>query len=102
MILMNKGAVPIPYIIALVLAIIVIALVVYWLFFSSGDFGDIISEKGCEAKKMAYCSEYKTSSSSTSFSTSCDSINDNNKNEYYAPECCFDEKFHGSADTLCQ
>lgn len=85
------GAVPVPYIIALVLAIIVIALIAYWLFFSGGEFGRIIAEKGCEAKKLAYCNEWKTTGTKPdpgAFSATCP-IDD--RENYYAPECCIFE-----------
>ena len=94
------GAVPVPYIIALVLAIIVIGLIAYWLFFSGGEFGGIITEKGCEAKKLAYCSEWKTTGTKPApgaFSTICSSINDENRKNYYASECC---RFGWASDDL--
>lgn len=94
----KMGAVPIPYIIALVLGIAVIALIAYWLFFSGGEFGGIITEKACEAKKMAYCNELKsTGTQSKSFSADCDTVNANRDN-YYAPECCRFDWAHGSTD----
>lgn len=96
---MSKGAVPIPYIIALVLAIAVIAIVAYWLFFSGGQFDVMIREKGCDAKLMAYCGEYRVSGGSMEdFSGPCGA----GSTEYYAPECCeFEKKFHGGGETLC-
>ncbi len=87
----KTGAVPVPYIIALVLAIIVIALISYWFFVLGGDFGGIITEKACEAKKLAYCSEWKTTGTEPDpgeFTTTCGSITDTNRENYYAPECC--------------
>jgi len=84
----KKGSVPIPYIIALILGVVIIALLGYWLFFIGGQFGGVVSEKACEGKKMAYCSEYKTTGSVSGdkdFSKECP-ITD--KSAYYAPECC--------------
>ena len=93
-----KGAVPIPYIIALVLAIAVIAIVAYWLFFSGGEFDKMIREKGCDAKLMAYCGEYRLSPvDAPEFSGPCGTGSD----EYYSPDCCSFEKFHGSVEDLC-
>lgn len=100
----KMGAVPIPYIIALVLAIAVIALISYWFFVLGGDFGGIIVEKGCEAKKMAYCSEWKTTGTRPDpgvFSAGCTTVNANRDN-YYAPECCqFDWASNDLSETEC-
>ena len=98
----NTGAVPVPYIVALVLAIIVLAIIAYWLFFSSHEFGGIITEKGCEVKKMSYCSEWKTVGTQPAelgfAPTSCD-VTD--KDKYYAPECCIFEWARGSLKSDC-
>jgi hypothetical protein len=59
MILMNKGAVPIPYIIALVLAIAVIALIGYWFFFLSGQWSGQVTETQCTTHAITYCSDWK-------------------------------------------
>jgi hypothetical protein len=85
------GDVPLPYIIALVLGIIVIVLVAYWLFVEGGLFSSSITEKGCEAKKLAYCSDWKVKGTPDKmFSAACATVNaDPNKaTTYYAPECC--------------
>ena len=79
---MSKASVPIPYIIALVLAIAVISIVVYWLFFSGADFGKTILEKGCDAKLLAFCNDVSVSGGAASFSTDCESINDGNRDSY--------------------
>ena len=74
----NIGSVPVPYIIALVLAIIVLAIIAYWLFFSGTDFGRIIIEAGCKSKKMAYCNEWKTTGTKPAeegFSAECNTAN---------------------------
>jgi len=85
----KKGAVPIPYIIALVLGVIVIALIAYWLFFSGGQFGTVITEKACEAKKMGYCSNWKIKGTKPDkdFSAICSEV-EKDRTKYSAPECC--------------
>jgi hypothetical protein len=86
----KMGDVPLPYIIALVLGIIVIVLIAYWLFVEGGLFGGTITEKGCEAKKLAYCSDWKVQGAAPApgkFSKDCDTVN-KDKSLYYAPECC--------------
>ncbi len=50
-----KGAVPIPYIIALVLGIAIIAIIGYWFFIVSGESGGEISLAGCKTKATTYC-----------------------------------------------
>jgi len=88
----KKGDVPTPYIVALVLGVIVIALVAYWLFFSGGSFGNMIQENACKAKKMLYCNDWKAKFPAMpdghEFSASCDTVNTNGKENYYAPDCC--------------
>lgn len=78
--IMKKGAVPVPYIIALVLGIIVLAILSYWLFFSSGQAGMTIKEYSCRAKKMSYCNEWRMNAweSPPDGLVFCD----------YAPDCC--------------
>ena len=90
-----KGSIPIPYIVALVLAIAVIAIVVYWLFFSGSDFDRMLKEKGCYAKKLSYCNEYETSSTENipPFAGPIGSTG-----EYYAQECCIFDEYVGSLD----
>jgi hypothetical protein len=101
----NKGDVPIPYIIALILGVIVIALLAYWIFFSGGNLGTIITEKGCEAKKMGYCNEYKTTGKAPKQYFSgipCATVTaPANKDNYYAPECCTLTWANGGID-LCK
>ncbi len=53
---MRKGAVPIPYIVAIVLGIAIIGLIGYWLFVSSSKLGETISASECQAKAYQYCS----------------------------------------------
>jgi len=92
---MSKGEVPIPYIIALVLAIVVIGLVVYWLYFSSTDFQNTINEYSCRSKMSAYCNQWKLSTivPATYFGGKSSSKDDcpvprGMAGNVYAPECC--------------
>ena len=50
-----KGAMPVPYIVALILAVIVIGLLGYWLIVNLGLFGTKSSEELCRAKLMGTC-----------------------------------------------
>jgi hypothetical protein len=92
---MSKGEVPIPYIIALVLAIVVIGLVVYWLYFSGGDFYRTITEYSCRSKMSAYCSQWKLGGDApkpyfASSPTDACPVSQGRvaSGEIYAPECC--------------
>lgn len=90
---MKKGSVPVPYIIALLLGIAVIAILAYWFFFSGGKFGGAVSEAACRAKLLKYCTEWKAAGYITpcptctikQFSTTCPA---SPSTDYYAPECC--------------
>ncbi len=52
-----KAALPIPYIIAIMIGIVVIAVLVYWLISSSGSGGAVISSGECKARMLSYCLE---------------------------------------------
>ena len=51
----RKGAVPIPYIVALIFAIIVIAVIAFMFFTQTGIFSGTASKEYCEARKLQYC-----------------------------------------------
>lgn len=50
-----KGAVPIPYIIALLLGIAIIAIIGYWFFVLSGQWGLETNLAQCKTKATTYC-----------------------------------------------
>lgn len=52
-----KGALPVPYIVALIFAIIVVALIAYLFFFHTGIFQVEIMRIYCEVTKLKYCFE---------------------------------------------
>jgi hypothetical protein len=54
---MPKG-VAVPYIIAIILGIVVIALLGYWLFVLGGHVGGVGTEQTCGAKKIAWCQQW--------------------------------------------
>jgi len=58
---MKKGAVPIPYIIALLLGIAVVAILGYWFFVLGGQWGGEVSLQGCRNKALLYCQAYQGS-----------------------------------------
>jgi hypothetical protein len=51
---MKKGAVPVPYIIALLLGIAVIAILGYWFFVLSGQWGGEVNLETCRGKAHTY------------------------------------------------
>lgn len=50
-----KGAMPVPYIVALIIAVIVIGLLGYWLIVTMGKTGVKASEEMCRATLMGKC-----------------------------------------------
>ena len=96
----RRGAIPIPYIIAIIFGVVVLALVTYWLFFTESEFGNIVKEKICEGKMNRYCSDWRFSGvkpthadsaiTSYEFSASCTTIAqaDPTTTAFYAPDCC--------------
>jgi len=55
----RKGAVPVPYIIALILGIIVVGLLAYWFFILGGKIPGITTEQQCASLKQQYCSQWQ-------------------------------------------
>ena len=56
---MSKGAVPIPYIIALLLGIAVVAILGYWFFVLSGLWGGEATLQTCRANAHTYCAGWQ-------------------------------------------
>jgi len=56
---MKKGAVPIPYIIALLLGIAVVAILGYWFFALGGQWGGEVTLQRCRTMAHTYCSSWK-------------------------------------------
>lgn len=77
---MRKGDLPIPHIIGLIIGIAVVALLVYWLVFSSGKGTGVGTEAQCTAKKLEYCTT-QTNDAKTAAETTC------NK-QFSLPEWC--------------
>ncbi len=50
-----KGAVPIPYIIAIILGIIVVSAVGYWFIYLGHGFWGEVTVQSCNSKKQMYC-----------------------------------------------
>lgn len=55
MIIMRKAAMPVPYIIALILGVIVVVVLAYWFVTSGGKGGNIAKEAECTARKVEFC-----------------------------------------------
>jgi hypothetical protein len=56
----NKGSIPIPYIIALLLGIAVVAILGYWFFVLGGQWGGEASIDTCRTRAHTYCVEWQT------------------------------------------
>jgi hypothetical protein len=52
---MRKGEIPVPYIVALILAVIVIAILGIWFFKSTGDTNKQLNEQKCKTKLIGLC-----------------------------------------------
>ncbi len=57
---MKKGAVPVPYIIALLLGIAVVAVLGYWFFVLGGQIGGEVTLQNCKSKATIYCNSWQT------------------------------------------
>lgn len=86
---MEKGAVPVPYIIALILGIVVVGLLAYWFFVLGGRVGDQASETECRATENIYCTTWaatgygdESKPGGKDFSDTCPGTGT------YAPACC--------------
>ena len=55
---MSKGAMPVPYLIAIIIGIIVIGVLVYMFVTKTGIFAGFSGEKECYARAEAYCMEW--------------------------------------------
>jgi hypothetical protein len=58
----SKGALPVPYIVAIIIAVIVIAVLVYWFFVLSGKGSTTATDSFCRAREFTYCAQWATSS----------------------------------------
>jgi hypothetical protein len=57
----KKGALPVPYIVAIIIAILVIAVLVYWFFVLTNQGTTTSSETICRGKEIAYCTQWSAS-----------------------------------------
>ncbi len=62
---MRKGAVPVPYIIALLLGIAVVAILGYWFFVLGGQLGGEVSQQSCTSKASIYCTTWQANGYAT-------------------------------------
>ena len=57
-IMRSKGALPVPYIVAIIIAIIVIVVLVVWFFVLSGQGNTQALDKICRATEFTYCTAW--------------------------------------------
>ena len=58
---MSKGAIPVKYIVAIIFAIVVIAIILFMFFTHTGIFSDVVNKEICEANKLSFCFEWQRS-----------------------------------------
>ena len=56
----SKGALPVPYIAALIIAIIVIGVLIYWFFILSKEPTNAFTQAQCQARASIYCTSWAT------------------------------------------
>ena len=57
----KKGAIPVPYLIAIIFAVAIIAILGYMFFKQIGIFSGELTRAECEARKLTYCARWATS-----------------------------------------
>ena len=55
----TKGAIPISYIVALLLGIAVIGIIGYWFFFLGGEIGGEVTLNTCRSRAYTYCASWQ-------------------------------------------
>jgi len=58
-----KGAIPLPYIIAIIFGIIIIAIIGYWFFTTSGGVGGSSQQAACQSAALQFCLDWIRSGS---------------------------------------
>jgi len=66
---MSKGAIPVPYLIAIIFAVVIIGFIGYYFYTELAIFGGKLSESQCLTKRITFCTEC------LSGAVSCDSWN---------------------------
>jgi len=91
----KKGALPVPYIVALIIAILVIAVLVYWFFVLSGQGGNEATFRLCQGKMFTYCSQW----SGCNYQDTCQPKDKSGNTGFYDlnPDC---QTFAGQANKL--
>lgn len=54
----SKGALPVPYIVALIIAILVIVLLVVWFYLTYGTTNSTANDAICKARAISYCASW--------------------------------------------
>ena len=56
---MSKGALPVPYLVALIIAVVIIGVLVYMFLTHTGIFQGTVSKEYCEALRFKVCFEWQ-------------------------------------------
>ncbi len=85
---MMKKGIAVPYIIALILGIVVVALLGYWFFILGGTFTGRASITECQTKLSTYCAAFAASGYDTAAFDPFTSSTCPASGTVDAPECC--------------
>lgn len=58
----SKGALPVPYIVAIIIAVIVIVVLLVWFFVLSGKGTNAATDAFCRAREFTYCTSWAANS----------------------------------------
>lgn len=87
-------AVAVPYVIALILGIIVVAVIGYWFFVVAGGGGGQLSLTQCQARFIAFCTQY----SAAGYQPSGQTFSDSACTSYISS----DSLINGGGETACR
>lgn len=99
---MKKGALPVPYIVAILIALVVIVLLLYWLYYVGFiKFNPQIDRAACESKRIPYCTAWAASNYATDQKTG-EPINPPGPWDRYAADCVQNNAMPTVTETDCR
>ena len=99
---MSKGELPVPYLIAIVVGIIVIGILVYMFITKTGIFQGFTLEQECRAKLHLWCSKWELNGWSSDWEQKNPFASGGGNVNVFAPECSQFSWAHVSRPEDCQ